>query len=160
MLGRGDLKELAFGLFLVALAAVALYATSGLSVGTAADMGPGYVPRMLTWTILGFGAAFCISGVLKAHQPFPALAWRPLIAILAGIAVFALLFASQGLVIASIGTVLVAGTAAGPVRWGRLALFGPLLAAFSTLLFVKGLNLPFRVWPAWAEPWLQLWPWR
>jgi hypothetical protein len=158
--GRGDLKELAFGLFLVALAAVAFYASSGLSVGTAADMGPGYVPRMLTWTILGFGAAFCIAGVLKAAQPFPALAWRPLAAILAGIAVFALLFANQGLVLASIGTVMVAGTAAGPVRWGRLALFGPILAAFSVLLFVKGLSLPFRAWPAWAEPWLQLWPWR
>jgi hypothetical protein len=159
VLRRGDLKEVAFGLFLVVLAAVAFFATAGLSVGTAADMGPGFVPRALAWVILGFGAAFCVTGLLKAAEPFPELAWRPLAAILAGIAVFALLFASQGLVIAAIGSVLVSGTAAGPVHWRRLALFGIVLAAFSALLFVKGLGLPFRVWPAWAQPLLLLWPW-
>jgi hypothetical protein len=159
VLHRGDTREVAFGLFLVALAAVAFAATSSLAMGTAADMGPGYVPRMLAWVILGFGASFCVTGLLKAAEPFPALAWRPLVAILAGIAVFALLFASQGLVIATIGSVLVSGMAAGPVLWRRLALFGLVLAAFSSLLFVKGLGLPFRVWPAWAQPLLQLWPW-
>ena len=34
------------------------------------------------------------------------------------------------------------------MRWGRLVLFGPVLAAFSALLFVKGLGLPFKLWPS------------
>ena len=42
---RVDVKELAFGLFLIALALVAFGATGSLSIGTAADMGPGFVPR-------------------------------------------------------------------------------------------------------------------
>jgi hypothetical protein len=43
--------------------------------------------------------------------------------------------------------VLVAGAATSPVQWGRLLLFGPIVAAFSALLFVKGLSLPFKLWP-------------
>ena len=159
MLQRVDVKELAFGLFLIALAVVAFASTSALSVGSAADMGPGYVPRTLAWIILGFGAAFCATSLLKAPEPLPEVAWRPMIVILASIALFAVLFSTLGLVAACVGTVLVAGTATAPVRWRQLLLFGPLLAGFSALLFVKGLGLPFKLWPFWVQSWLQLRPW-
>ncbi len=150
---RIDVKELAFGLFLIALALVAFASTRTLNVGTADDMGPGFVPRALAWVILGFGAAFCIASLLKAPQPFATLAWRPLLAILASIALFAVLFSTLGLIVACAGCVLVAGTAVAPVRWGQLLLFGPLLAAFSALLFVKGLGLPFKLWPSLPQIW-------
>jgi hypothetical protein len=151
---RVDVKELAFGLFLIALAVVAFGSTNTLSVGNAADMGPGFVPRALAWVILGFGAAFCVASLLKsAQEPLPEPAWRPLLAILASIAVFAVLFSTLGLIAACIGCVLAAGTATSPVRWGRLFLFGPVLAAFSALLFVKGLGLPFKLWPSLPWPW-------
>ena len=148
MLRRINVKDVAFGLFLIALALVAFAATARLNVGTAADMGPGFVPRALAWVILGFGAAFCVMGTVKAAEPAPVPAWRPLIAILAAIGVFAALFSTLGLIAACVGSVLVAGTATGPVHWGRLVLFGPVLAAFSALLFVKGLGLPFQLWPS------------
>lgn len=160
MLHRIDVRELAFGLFLIALALVAFVSTSALSVGTAADMGPGFVPRALAWVILVFGTAFCVTSLLKAPQPFPALAWRPLATILASIALFAVLFSTLGLIAACVGAVLVAGTAVAPVRWGQLCLFGPILAGFSALLFVKGLGLPFKLWPSfWPLLWPQSWPW-
>ena len=79
MLHRVDVKELAFGLFLIALALVAFGSTGALNVGSAADMGPGFVPRTLAWIILGFGAAFCVTSLLKAPEPLPEVAWRPLI---------------------------------------------------------------------------------
>ena len=157
MLRRIDVKEVAFGVFLVALALTAFAATARLNVGTAADMGPGFVPRVLAWVILGFGAVFCVTGALKTAEPPTPPSWRPLIAILAAIGVFAVLFWSLGLIAACMGSVLVAGTAAGPVRWGRLILLGPTLAAFSALLFVKGLGLPFQLWPpALSQLWARL----
>ena len=156
MLRRIDVKDVAFGLFLIALALVAFAATARLSVGTVADMGPGFVPRALAWGILGFGVAFFIAGALKPAEPAPMLSWRPLVAILAAIAVFAVLFSTLGLIAACVGCVLVAGTATGPVRWGRLVLFGAALAAFSALLFVKGLGLPFQLWPSFlVQVWAQ-----
>jgi Tripartite tricarboxylate transporter TctB family len=144
---RIDFKDLAFGLFLIALALVAFTATGSLAVGTAADMGPGFVPRALAWIILAFGGAFLVAGFAKARAPIPAPAWRPLVAILASIALFAVLFAKLGLIAACVGAVAVAGMAAAPVRWLQLIVFGIVIAAFSALLFVKGLGLPFKLWP-------------
>jgi putative tricarboxylic transport membrane protein len=144
---RVDFKDLAFGAFLIVLAAVAFAATSPLAIGTASDMGPGFVPRTLAWIILGFGASFLVTSLLKAREPIPAPAWRPLFAILASIALFAVLFAKLGLIAACVGAVIVAGAATAPVRWLQLVTFGIVLAAFSALLFVKGLGLPFRLWP-------------
>ena len=144
---RIDFKDLAFGLFLIALAAVAFAATGSLTMGTAADMGPGFVPRALAWIILGFGLSFLVTGILKAREPIPALAWRPLVMILASIAVFAVLFGKLGLIAACVGSVVVAGAATSPVRWLQLLVFGVVIAAFSAVLFVKGLGLPFKLWP-------------
>jgi hypothetical protein len=160
VLRRIDIKELAFGLFLIALAVVAFVSTRALSVGTAADMGPGFVPRTLAWIILGFGVAICVSSLIKAPEPWPEVAWRPLAAILASIALFAVLFLHLGMIAASIGAVLVAGAATRPVPWRQLLLFGPVLAAFSALLFVKGLGLPLKLWPSFlAQHWPQLGAW-
>jgi hypothetical protein len=143
---RLDAKELAFGLFLIVLALVAFGATSSLTIGSAADMGPGFVPRALAWIILGFGVTFLVTGLLKVPEPLPALAWRPLVMILASIALFAVLFSTLGLIAACVGTVVVAGAATTPVRWLQLVVFGIAMAAFSALLFVKGLGLPFKLW--------------
>jgi hypothetical protein len=144
---RIDFKDLAFALFLIALALVAFGAMRGLAVGTASDMGPGFVPHALAWIILGFGVGFLVTGFAKARAPIPLPAWRPLAAILASIALFAVLFAKLGLIAACVGAVVVAGTATAPVRWLQLIAFGIAIAAFSALLFVKGLGLPFRLWP-------------
>jgi hypothetical protein len=143
---RLDAKELAFGLFLIVLALVAFGATSSLTIGSAADMGPGFVPRALAWIILGFGVTFLVTGLLKAPAPLPVLAWRPLVMILASIALFAVLFSTLGLIAACVGTVVLAGAATTPVRWLQLVVFGIAMAAFSALLFVKGLGLPFKLW--------------
>jgi hypothetical protein len=144
---RVDFKDLAFALFLIALALIAFGATGSLAVGTASDMGPGFVPRALAWIILGFGVGFLVTGFAKARAPIPLPAWRPLAAILASIALFAVLFAKLGLIAACVGAVVVAGTATSPVRWLQILAFGVAIAAFSALLFVKGLGLPFKLWP-------------
>ena len=44
-------------------------------------------------------------------------AWRPLVTILASIALFAVLFSTLGLIAACVGAVVVAGAATRPVRW-------------------------------------------
>jgi hypothetical protein len=67
--------------------------------------------------------------------------------ILASIAVFAVLFGKLGLIAACVGSVVVAGAATSPVRWLQLVTFGVVIAAFSAVLFVKGLGLPFKLWP-------------
>jgi len=92
------------------------------------------VPRALAWIILAFGATFLVTGLVKAHTPIPPLAWRPLVAILASIALFAVLFGKLGLIAACVGSVVVAGAATSPVRWLQLLTFGVVIAALTTRL--------------------------
>ena len=69
---RVDVKELAFGLFLIALALVAFSSTSALNIGTAADMGPAScrVPwRGSSWRSARLSAS---TSLLKsAPEPLP-----------------------------------------------------------------------------------------
>lgn len=144
---RLNWPELAFGLFLFVLAGVVLFAGRTLDVGTAADMGPGWVPRALALIILGSGAIQIARGFITAARPLPSIAWRPLLAILAAGGVFAIALPALGLFAAAVLAMVTAAPAAPPVRPLECALFALAVATFCAVLFVKLLGLPLQLWP-------------
>ncbi|WP_341987229.1 tripartite tricarboxylate transporter TctB family protein [Azorhizobium sp. AG788] len=144
---RLDLPDVLFGLFLAAVSGGALLLTRHLRGGTAADMGPGYMPRAIAVALLLFGLFFLVRGALAPWRGIDKVHLRPLVAICAGVAVFAAGAASLGLAIVSVLTVVVAGMGSPEARlWQNLA-FGLALSAASVGLFVKLLSLPVPVWP-------------
>lgn len=147
--GRGNAPDVAFGAFLVLLAAVALWETRALPVGTAASMGPGYVPRALAWIILGFGLAIGSAGLLGGRQGLPRFDFRSLSMVLLSLAVFALLLPKGGLALATLATLACATFAVTDFRWRESLIFALVVTAFTILLFVHGLGLPLSVWPRW-----------
>lgn len=144
---RFDLPDILFGLFLVFVATAALVATRHLTVGTAADMGAGYMPRIVSMALLAFGLFFTVRGLLRRHQGIERLRVRPVVAISGSVAVFAVLAVSAGLALASIATIVVAGLASRETRPLENLLFGMVISAGAVLLFVKFLALPVPVWP-------------
>lgn len=144
---RIDWQDLLFGLFLVAVAAGTLVATRGLTVGSAADMGAGYMPRVVALGLLAFGLFFGARGLRRAGPAIAAVHWRPLLAVLAAVAVFALTAERLGLAIASVVTVVLAGLATREGRLRETVPFALLLSAAAVLLFIKVLALPVPVWP-------------
>jgi hypothetical protein len=149
MASRGDRPDIAFGGFLILLAIVALVGTRTLSVGTAAKMGSGYVPRALAWIILGFGIVIGAMGLFAKHRPIPAILPRPIISVLISLAVFALLLTKGGLVLATLGTMAASTCATKDFKWGESLLFTLIITAITVFLFVYGLGLPLSVWPRW-----------
>ena len=149
MASRGDRLDIAFGGFLILLAIVALVGTRTLSLGRAAEMGPGYVPRALAWIILGFGVVITARGMWAGFQPLPAFRPRPLCSVLVSLAVFALLLPKGGLALATLGTMGCASFATADFKWGESLLFALIVTVFTVLLFVNGLGLPLSVWPRW-----------
>ncbi len=113
MHARVNVPDLAFAAFLVALGAFAFALASELSVGTAAAMGPGYVPRALAILIMIYGAVLGARAVLAAREAFPAIALRPLLMICAAVALFALLLPIAGLALTSFAVVACAGLGRG-----------------------------------------------
>ncbi|HEY5966240.1 MAG TPA: tripartite tricarboxylate transporter TctB family protein [Xanthobacteraceae bacterium] len=146
---RLNVPDLAFGAFLVALGALAFGLASELTVGTAASMGPGYVPRGLSMLIMVYGLALGVRAAFTGREPFPAIAWRPLILISASVGLFGTLLPVAGLAVTSIVVVLCAGFAAYDVRLRENAILALALAIFAVVLFVTVLGLPIPVWPRW-----------
>jgi len=147
MHARVNVPNLAFAAFLVALGAFAFALASELSVGTAAAMGPGYVPRALAILIMIYGAVLGARAVLAAWEAFPAIAFRPLLMICAAVALFALLLPIAGLAVTSFAVVACAGVAGYDVRLRENLVLAVALAAFAVVLFVTALGLPIPIGP-------------
>jgi hypothetical protein len=144
---RLNVPDLAFAAFLVALGALGFALAGELSMGSAAAMGPGYVPRGLSIVIMVYGAVLGLRALFAGRVPFPAIAWRPLILVFAAVALYALLLPRIGLAITSLAVVLCAGFAAYDARLRENAVLAVALAVFAVLLFTSVLGLPIRVWP-------------
>ena len=146
---RLNVPDLAFGAFLVALGALAYVLAGDLTVGTAASMGPGYVPRGLALIIMVYGIVLGLRAAFTGSNPFPPIAWRPLILISASVALFGILLPVMGLAVTSVVVVIAAGFAAYDVRLRENTVLALALAIFAVLLFVTVLGLPIPVWPRW-----------
>lgn len=144
---RIDLQDLLFGLFLVAVAVFTAIATWSLRVGTAANMGPGYMPRAIAVAVLGFGLFFVVRGLLAPFKGIAPPQPRAVVFILAAVGAFALLVTTAGLMIASVVTIVIAGFASRETRPLETVLFGSAMAVGAVLLFVEALKLPVPIWP-------------
>jgi hypothetical protein len=144
---RLDLRDLLFGVFLIAVAVAATAATWKLRIGAAGNMGPGYMPRAISIGIAGFGLYFLVRSFLRPFQAIEPVQLRGVLGILASVAVFAVLAPTAGLAIATLATIVVAGFASAETRFIENLLFGIAIAAGAVLLFVKALNLPVPAWP-------------
>ena len=142
-----NIPDLAFAAFLIALGALAFALASPLSVGTAAAMGPGYVPRGLAILIMVYGLALALRAMVSGAVAFPGVEMRPLLLLLGSVALFAVMLPIAGLAITSFALVLCAGYAAYDVRQRENAIAALVLAAFAIVLFVVALSLPIPVWP-------------
>lgn len=144
---RLDWQDLLFGLFLIAVAAGTFAATWRLKGGSAADMGPGYMPRAIALALLGFGLFFAGRGLVRAHAGIERVQLRPILGVGVSVGVFALLIESAGLAAASFASIVLAALASRESRFFEVILFGLFIAAGAVLLFVKALALPVAIWP-------------
>ena len=124
------------------------FGAGAYDMGTAAQMGPGFYPRLLggLLTLLGI-AIFAVAQDVATAGLTGRLPWRPLLAVCAGVAVFGLSLTGLGLFIASVLLVGVSSLGQAGRRWGEVALSALVLAALACAVFAWGLQLPLPVWP-------------
>ncbi|CAN7350468.1 tripartite tricarboxylate transporter TctB family protein [Rhizobium sp. LjRoot258] len=104
-------KDVSAGVFLVAIALLGLYFNQEYEVGSAAQMGSGYMP-MLVFGLLGLlGAAVVIVGIRGDHDPLENWAWREMVLILGAMAAFGVLIERVGMAVSVAVVVVVSGLA-------------------------------------------------
>ncbi|MDW8469950.1 MAG: tripartite tricarboxylate transporter TctB family protein [Burkholderiales bacterium] len=88
---------------------------------------------------------------MRCSRSFSRPKAKPMVLIIAACMVFACLLKPLGLVVSSILLVFVAALGGHEYRTKEVAILAAALAVFSVLVFVKGLTLPFPVWPAFLQ---------
>ena len=94
------------------------------------------------WVIIGATAVICVLAILYRPEA------RGLVLISAGCVAYGYLMKPLGLVGATAALVYVSAFGGHEFRWKEVTILYVILMLFSWLVFVKGLSLPFPVWPA------------
>ena len=121
----------------------------GYTQGTAARMGPGFFPRMVS-SILGLiGLGIMIAAVMPKADIEKLEKWdlKGLIWIAGAVAVFAFLLQPLGLVISLAVLIIIASKASPEFTWLGAVVNTVVLIAFAVGVFVYGIGLQFPVWP-------------
>jgi len=138
-------RHLVAGLALIALAAFALWAVSGLSSGTLRSMGPAMLPRAVAVAIGGCGLIFVVLGFTQKGEPLAPWDLRGPLIVAAGMAVFALTIRTLGFAIAAPLAMLIIGRGTTEVRPKELVIFAAAMTTFCLLLFRYLLDQPIPV---------------
>lgn len=141
--------DLLTGLLFCILGLGAIYLGADYPIGTAARMGAGYFPLMISVCLIALGLVLVVRSFVTATEPLGEIAVRPLAIVVASTLLFAFLIEDYGFPVA--GAVLVLGVAlAGPgFKPIQMLLLTIGLVAFCIVVFVYllGLNLPHsRLW--------------
>jgi hypothetical protein len=134
----------------------ALFVTFGLGftwvawsypLGTLRHMGPAYFPVVLgvIMTVLGILVA---ARAVTVDNPAPVrLFLRPLLLLMAGAVLFAVMIRGVGLVAALAGLVFVSALGGSEFRFREVVILWVALSILSVAIFIYGLGLPFKMWP-------------
>jgi hypothetical protein len=100
-------KDFLSGLMFIGFGLLAIYFGRNLAMGTTVRMGPGYVPHMLAYIMMGLGGIVSVVALVVGGERVEAPKWKPITMVTIGIVAFALLFESTGLVPALIALILI-----------------------------------------------------
>ena len=142
-------QDFGAAVFFILLGAAGLWFGWEYRTGTISEMGPGYVPRLLGFLLIGFGIVIGLRSLTLEGPPIEPVSWRPLVLVLIAITAFALLIDSAGLAIAIFAVTVVSAFASSEARWKETVALGVVLAVSCVLVFVYALKQSIPVF--WGE---------
>jgi putative tricarboxylic transport membrane protein len=158
---RGFIKspqDMMAGLFMVAFGLFCLWASSNLTLGRGANLGPGSFPRGLSFMLMGVGAIIMIQALTVVGPRLEAWAVRGPLFVIGAVLIFSATIRGTtlfgvtvipplGLMVAGPLTLIVASLAANERNWFQTLIFSTAMTAFCILLFKVALRLPIPVAP-------------
>ena len=143
-------RDFLAGLMFIVVGVVFAIGATHYSMGTSARPGAGYFPLLLSALLTIIGAVVLFKALTietVAGDPIGAIAWRPLVVIVAAIAIFGATIDGLGLALAVPLLILIASLAGDEFSAVGVIVNAAVLTLFSWLVFVYGLKLTIPVWP-------------
>ncbi|MDF2812458.1 MAG: tripartite tricarboxylate transporter TctB family protein [Microvirga sp.] len=157
---RGPIRStqnFAGGLFLLALAALALYLARNLPQGSLRSMGPAMLPDWLAYGVGACGLALVVMSLLRDGEALAKSSLRGPVVVLLAILAFAMTIRpfslgamalpGLGMVVAGPLAIIIGGYATPDVRLRALLILALSLTPFCMVLFGDLLNLPIPIFP-------------
>jgi len=138
------LMFIAFGLFFVVVA-------RNYQMGSAVRMGPAYFPTVLGGIMAVLGAIVLFQSLVVKGAPFPKLSFKPIFFISLALVLFGYLLKPLGFILSLAILVYVCAFGGHEFKVKEVSILTVVLIIFSVLVFVKGLTLPFPLWPAFMD---------
>jgi len=138
-------QNLAAGLALIAIAAIALWASAELGQGRFYSVGPGLLPRAVATLIGLIGLGLSVGSLLRDGEPLGRWTLRGPLFVFLSVAAFALSIRTVGLALAGPVVVLISGAASPETRPKELIVFALVVTALSICLFRYVLHLPIPI---------------
>jgi hypothetical protein len=135
------------GLMFLAFGVGFSWAAQSYQMGTAVRMGPAYFPTVLGGLLAVLGLVVFLQSFVVQGEHVGRFYFRPVLLVLGGVVIFALLLRPLGLVIATIALIFVSALGGYDFRWKEIVILTACLVVFALLVFVKGLGLPFTLCP-------------
>jgi hypothetical protein len=139
-------QDLAAGIVFILMGGAGIVFGMDLRFGTAARMGPGYFPMLLSGLIIGIGLIVAARGLTIEGPPIEKMPVRPIFFILGAILASGFLLNSVGLALTAVTVTLIAAYARRDVNLKETILLGVGMAIFSVAVFVYALQQPLPAW--------------
>ena len=143
-----DRTDLVSGVLITAIGLFFFLGAQEYRMGTAARMGPGFMPYYLGSVAMLLGVIIVLSAIGR-RGVLPKLAWRPLIAVAISVVAFALFLPRMGLVTATFVATIVAMLGDPWARARTIAITAIAISALCWTVFIALLGLPI---PALRSP--------
>lgn len=144
---RGVSQDKVIGAFCLMLALAGWWIAQDLPFKSSLGAGSGYMPRILCAAVALVSVVIIARAVAGAGGTVGRVSVRPLLFVIAALAVFAILIELTGLAVAGFASVVTASFAAGQLRVKEVIVLAAGLSVISTILFCAMLGMPMRPWP-------------
>ena len=143
-------KDFLTGMMFILFGGTAMVMSAGLTIGTAAKMGPGYFPFTLGAFLAVLGGVILLRGLMgaKGVPEWPALQLKPLAIVLLSVVLFSQILRPLGLLLSTAGLVVLASRASHEFRWPEALLNAAVLVAIVLVVFVYFLEFQIPIWPS------------
>jgi len=143
-------KDFWSGLMFVGIGVAFAWGATGYTFGQSARPGPGYFPFGLGVLLAALGGLVLFKSLTIESDGgglVGAIAWRPLIVILAAVGIFGYALPRLGMVITLPLMIVIANFANQGFSWKEALFSAVVLTAASWIIFILGLGLTIPLWP-------------
>ena len=114
-------------------------------IGTARNMGPGYLPMLMGGILAAFGFYILLRGLIKGEKVAGVWGIRPLALVSLGIAAFGFCIERFGLIPSLVILLFIVSLGGEDFKLRHVLTLIPVLISIAWVVFIYGLGLPLRL---------------